>query len=144
MNKVYSEDEPFLIEGKLFSDHRGVLKYNNDFNALQVKRLYSIENMPLNSIRGWQAHKIEKRWFIATKGSFIINVIVIDNWQNPSQNLIALKFILKDEMDVLFVPAGCATSIQAISDGSKLLVMSNYQLNEVEDDFRFEINYWSI
>ena len=49
----------------------------------RIKRIYLIENINSNYIRGWKGHKIETRWF-ATKGSITINTILISDLKtNP-------------------------------------------------------------
>jgi len=134
---------PKIIKGDSHTDIRGTLFYNNDFDASEVKRIYVIENATTDIIRGWQGHKIEQRWFSAIKGSFKIGLIKIDNWENPAKNLEMLTFIVNAEkLDVLHVPQGYVSSIQSMEEGSKLLVMANYMLGEIDDEYRFEPNYF--
>lgn len=79
-----------------------------------IKRMYTIENVDADFIRGWQGHKIEQRWFSPISGSFKIKLIEPNNWENPSQNLPVLEFVLNAEsLDVLHVPPGFISSIQA-------------------------------
>ena len=40
------------------------------------------------------------------------------------------------------MPAGYASAIQAKEKGSKLLVMVNYSLGEIDDDHRFPLDYF--
>ena len=68
---------PKLILGGSHSDIRGTLTFNNDFDASQIKRIYTKENHSLDFIRGWQGHKMEQRWFSAIKGSFKIQILSI-------------------------------------------------------------------
>lgn len=139
MNKV-----PSIVEGNCFSDERGKISFNNDFNAHDVKRIYFIENHSLDFVRGWQGHKIEQRWFISVKGTFEIKVIKVDNWHNPSNNLKTLVYqINSDNSEVLHVPKGYITSIQALEANSKLMAMSDYSLGEIKDEYRFDINYFN-
>ncbi len=120
--------EPAIIKGGQFQDERGIINFNNDFNALGVKRIYTIENKSTDFIRGWQGHKIEQRWFSAIGGSFKIQLIQIDNWENPSTNLPRFEFILKSEsLDFLHIPGGYVTSIQALEENSKLLLFADYR-----------------
>ena len=136
--------KPKIITGNYKVDERGKLTYNNDFNASGIKRIYTIENESLNFSRGWQGHKIEQRWFSAILGSFKINLIQIDDWKNPSKDLPVLEFILHSEkLDFLHIPAGYVTAIQALKEQSKLLLLADYQLNEVDDEFRFPIDYFT-
>lgn len=135
---------PKLISGKNQSDTRGTLYFNNDFDASVIKRIYIIENIDVNFIRAWQGHKIEKRWFSAIRGSFKIELIKIDNWDNPSKDLERFVFILDDiNLDILHVPHGYISSIQSIEEGSRLLVMADYLFNEIEDQYRFDTDYFN-
>ena len=69
-----------LLEGKKHQDERGIITFNNDFDALSIKRIYTIENNSTDFIRGWQGHKIEKRRFACMQGSFEIAIIKIDDF----------------------------------------------------------------
>ena len=134
---------PQLIKGNSHADDRGVLQFNNDFNALGIKRIYTIQNRDTEFVRGWQGHKIEQRWFSAIQGSFKIFLIAIDDWNAPSTNLIQHEFILDaQKMDVLHVPSGYVSSIQSLEKSSKLLLMSDYLLGEVDDEYRYDSNYF--
>ncbi|PTT29603.1 sugar epimerase [Chryseobacterium sp. HMWF028] len=134
---------PAIIEGGKYEDERGNLFFNNDFDASAIKRIYFIENKSIEYIRGWAGHKTEQRWFTASQGSFIIKLVKIDHWGTPSKNLQILTFDLTAEkLDVLHMPAGYASAIQAKEKGSKLLVMVNYSLGEIDDDHRFPIDYF--
>ena len=135
---------PQVIKGNSYTDERGTLQFNNDFNALGVKRLYTIQNIDTVFVRGWQGHKVEQRWFSVVQGSFKISLIAIDDWVRPSLNLEQYHFILNSQnMDVLHVPSGYVSSIQALKSSSKLLLMSDYALGEIEDEYRFDINYFT-
>lgn len=132
-----------LLQGKAHKDDRGIITFNNEFDASQIKRIYTIENHSPDFIRGWQGHKIEQRWFACMKGSFEISVIEVDDFTNPSKNLTIQKYLLNDEvLTYLHIPAGCITAIQSKSLGSKLLVLADYGLGEIIDEYRFEINYF--
>ncbi|WP_310559547.1 WxcM-like domain-containing protein [Flavobacterium sp.] len=134
---------PTLIKGNRHDELRGTLFYNNDFEALAIKRIYVIENKSIDIIRGWRGHKIEQRWFSAIQGSFKIELIIIDDWETPSKKLQRFTFVLDStKLDVLHIPSGCVTSIQSVEEGSKLLVMADYMLGEVEDEYRFSVSYF--
>ncbi len=135
---------PTLIKGNSHQDQRGILCFNNDFDASQVKRIYTIENADIAVIRAWQGHQIEQRWFVPTQGSFLIKLIKIDDWQMPSKNLHQFEFDLSaNSFDVLHIPPGFVSFIQAKEDKSKLLVLADYALNEVQDEFRFDKDYFN-
>lgn len=132
-----------IIKGSSHTDARGTVFYNNDFDASAVKRIYVIENATTAIIRAWQGHKIEQRWFSAINGSFKIGLIKIDNWENPAKNLEMLTFTIHAAtLEVLHVPQGYVSSIQAMEVGSKLLVMADHLLGEIKDEYRYDVDYF--
>ncbi len=136
--------EPELIKGNNHLDARGKLTFNNSFSGFTIKKIYSIENADLDFVRGWQGHQIEQRFFSAFTGSFKIKLIRIDQWDNPAKNLPVLEFHLDSHnFDILHIPSGFVTSIQALEKSSKLLVFGDYQLNELQDEFRFPYDYFN-
>jgi hypothetical protein len=134
---------PKIISGGCHKDSRGSLFFNNDFDASVITRIYVIENVNADQVRAWRGHQIEERWFSAIQGSFSIELIAIDQWDNPSKNLKRVRFNLQSgTLDVLHIPAGYVSSIQAEEEGSKLLVMANYSMGELDDEYRFEVGYF--
>lgn len=135
--------EPKFIIGGCHSDQRGSLLYNNDFDASIIKRIYVIENQNTDLIRQWQGHKVEQRWFSVITGKFKIQLIKINDWENPSKDLDSSVFIIDDtKLNVLHVPQGYVSSIQSLEEKSKLLVMADYQLGEIKDEYKFEVGYF--
>ena len=133
-----------VITGGNHTDKRGTLTFNNDLDASDIKRLYTIENKSTSFIRAWQGHAIERRWFSAIKGSFEIKLIKIENWENPDKNTEVSSIILNDKnLDTLCVPNGYVSSIQALKDNSKLLAMSDYLLGEIKDEYKYDQNYFN-
>ena len=136
---------PKIIRGGSNTDSRGTLLYNNNFDASGIKRIYVIENKETTFVRGWQGHRIEQRWFSVLQGSFRIELIAIDDWDNPSKDLERFSFIVDAaKLDVLHVPSGYVSSIQSLEEGAKLLVMADYLLGEVQDEYRFDIDYFKV
>ena len=134
---------PKIIKGNSYTDHRGILNYNNLFNASAIKRMYIIENSSIKILRGWQGHKIEQRWFSAVQGSFRIKLIEINDWNTPLKSLVYQEIQLEAKtLDVLHIPQGYVTSIQSIENNSKLLVMADYAIGEIEDEYRYDLNYF--
>ncbi|MGG5510450.1 WxcM-like domain-containing protein [Myroides odoratimimus] len=132
-----------LSKGDKYSDVRGTLTYNNAFDASAIKRIYTIENASTEFIRGWQGHQIEQRWFAAMTGSFEITVIVIDDFDSPSEELKVEKYVLTStELTYLHVGAGRITAIQALEENSKLLVLADYGVGEIQDEVRYPIEYF--
>lgn len=132
-----------LLVGKKHHDERGIITYNNDFDSSKVKRIYTIENISLDFIRGWQGHKIEQRWFACMQGSFEISVIEVDDFENPSKELTISKYLLTDDvLTYLHIPSGYITAIQSKESNSKLLVLADYGVGEINDEYRFSIDYF--
>ena len=134
---------PKIIKGNSFTDIRGTIYFNNSFDTSEIKRMYIIQNSSVNIIRGWQGHKVEQRWFSAVQGEFEIHLIEVDNWETPSKDLQSIKYNLSsDKMNVLHVPPGFVSSIRSKESASKLLAMSNYGIDEIKDEYRFENDYF--
>ena len=132
---------PHIIEGDLFKDNRGKLLSCNQFDMSRVKRMYSIENINSNYIRGWKGHKIETRWFFATKGSIIINTILISYLENSHLLPVIKTFKLnEDNLNILEVPPGFATSIKQYSNGDRICVYADYRLGvSGDEDLRWDL-----
>lgn len=138
------ETKPKLIEGGVFSDDRGVLQYVNDFNLAEIKRMYFITHPLTKTVRAWQGHKIERRWFFCVKGAFKVKLVKIDNWENPSDSCQIFEYnISEDKPQILYIPNGFANGFKATEKDSKLMILSDYGLNQVkDDDYRFDSNKW--
>ena len=137
---------PIVINGGRHEDNRGKLIYFNLLDIKSVKRFYSIHIFDTETIRAWQGHKKESKWFYVTAGTFKIVLVKIDDWINPSGNLNTKEFILNINDDkVLIVPGGFATGLKALEKESKLMVFSDFTLEEsLNDNFRFDKNLWHI
>lgn len=136
--------KPYIIKGENYTDERGGLDFYNDFDMSQIKRVYFTIHKDKEVIRAWQGHKIESRWFCSVKGSFLVKLIEIDNWGNPSNELKVITYKLTSvKQEILYIPSGYVNGFKALQTDSKLMIMSNYGLNEVEnDEFRFDKNKW--
>ncbi|KRB57300.1 WxcM-like domain-containing protein [Flavobacterium sp. Root186] len=137
---------PKVIQGGNFTDHRGTISYVNDFSFQDIERFYIISNSQENPIRAWQGHKLDAKNFYCLSGSFKIHFVKIDNWDNPSKDLI-IETISVSESDskVVHIPAGYANAIESIEANSKLISFSTLPLTRTkEDDVRFPSDYWYI
>ncbi|MGK0386912.1 MAG: dTDP-4-dehydrorhamnose 3,5-epimerase-like enzyme [Patiriisocius sp.] len=136
--------DPILIKGENHQDQRGNLTFNNTFDTSSVKRLYTISNSESNPVRGWQGHQIESRWFMCMQGSFEITLIAVDDWEHPSIALKKQVFLISaTALDVLFTPPGYITKLNMLAPHSKLVVMSDYAMGEVQDEYRFDLDYFN-
>jgi dTDP-4-dehydrorhamnose 3,5-epimerase-like enzyme len=138
--------EPKLIEGNIFFDKRGEVAFVNDFDFSDIKRFYTVTNSMDNKIRAWQGHKLDAKNFYCVLGSFKIHYVKIDNWENPSPDLVVQTVILEaTKSAVLHVPPGYANAIESLESNSKLLSFSTIELDQVsQDDVRFEPQTWKI
>lgn len=135
---------PELIDAGRHVDERGALTFFNGLSLEAVKRFYVIEAFNTETIRAWQGHKKERKWFHVTEGAFKVVLVKPDSWDEPSQDLRYEEFMLDHKKaQVLAVPSGYATGFKALDKKSKLLVFSDFSLEEsMEDDFRFDKNLW--
>lgn len=134
-----------LITGGKHFDDRGVIEFFNDFDLKSIRRFYTITPADVSTVRAWQGHKVEAKWFHVVSGEFLIRLVKPDNWDAPSLDLPYSEFILSAEnSEVLHIPAGYCNGFRALKPNSSLLVFSDVGLGESEgDDFRFSSDYWS-
>lgn len=132
------------IKGGNFSDERGGLHFFNEFDMSPIVRMYEILPADTTIIRAWQAHKKEMKWFYCSQGAFIIHLVELDNFEHPDAHLVPQKIILDANKPlILEISGGYATGIKAIRPHSKLMVYSNFGVQETkEDDYRFDKAYW--
>jgi len=136
---------PKIISGGNYTDERGQLEFYNEFDMSPIKRVYFTTHFDTNVTRAWQGHTIESRWFNCVKGSFIVKLVEIDDWENPSDNLKVYEYELSaDKQEILYIPNGFANGFKALEVNAKLMIMSNYGFNEIKNDqIRFDQNKWT-
>lgn len=136
--------KPRLIEGGIFADERGEVRFINEFNFSEITRFYQIKQSSTDVVRAWQGHKVEQKWFYCIAGSFRINLIGVDDWINPSEQLLPISFELNSRIPmVLHVPGGYANGFKALEENSIFLIYSDKTLEEAKnDEYRFPVNYW--
>jgi len=132
------------IKGGIAKDERGQIRFVNAFDMSAVKRFYIIRNSDVELIRGWRGHRVEQRWFYVLSGSFEINIVKIDNWDNPARNLTVDKIIVKaEDLQVLHMKAGYATAIRATEPDAELLVFGDYGIEYApQDDYTWEMDFF--
>ena len=133
-----------IIAGDLHADHRGIIRFVNDFQFQGIKRFYTITHPETEIIRAWQGHKRETKYFYVTKGSFLINWIKIDNWEQPSTKLEIKRHILTDkESEILKILPGHVNGFKALEPDSTIMIFSDMTLEESKsDDYRFPSDFW--
>jgi dTDP-4-dehydrorhamnose 3,5-epimerase-like enzyme len=134
-----------LIKGNRFSDERGTISFVNDFDLRLIRRFYTIVPNDTNTIRAWQGHKLEQKWFFCTKGAFSLNLVQPNNWDAPTGQELVQHFTLTDQIpSVLHITGGFVTGIKANEAGSILTVFSDVDLAlSKADDYRFRPETWA-
>ena len=134
-----------IIEGSDFSDDRGEMKFFNTFDMKEIVRFYEISPASMDVIRGWQGHLKEKKWFYCHTGSFVIQVVPLGNDPESEINKSHPKRLeLNADIPlILEVGPGMATAFKSNEENSKLMVFSNFTLEEsINDDHRFALGTW--
>lgn len=134
----------FLIEGGIYTDHRGILQFVNEKNPGSYRRFYLITHPDSVVIRAWQGHMIEEKAFYVISGSFTIAVITPSDFLSPTEDEVPAFFALTAEnRKLLRVPGGSYTGIKANSNNATLLVLSGLDIeNSKNDDYRQPANKW--
>ena len=90
--------KPNIIKGNIYEDRLGKIRHTNDFKLKNVCRFYTIEHIDTKSIRAWQGHQVEAKYFVPIRGSFVVAWVKIDNFNNPSTELKAEHNILPNSI----------------------------------------------
>lgn len=119
-----------LIKGNLHTDDRGTVRFVNDFDMTQVKRMYCIEPK-IGIIRAWQGHKKETKWFYVAKGDFLVKTIEMNTHAKT-------EYLMSDaQSEILEIPGGHYNGFEALREDSVLMVFSDMPLEEsLKDDWR--------
>ena len=139
-------DGPWIIEGGRHVDNRGSLAFFNEFAFSGVERFYIIRPERPETVRGWNGHQREQKWFTAVEGSIAVAVVRPDGWQFPDGHAPVSRFVLSaTKPQILAVPPGHATAIVGISPQSALLVFSTGTIDQApSDNYRFPPDFWRI
>ncbi len=135
--------DPLFIPGGTHVDGRGSISFVNNFKLDEVTRLYHIENKDINVVRAWQGHQLEQKWFYVVEGEFKIVLLKLDDWIEESKLTERFEYSIKAFEGVLHVPGGYVNGFKALSPNSKMMVFSNFTVEEsVNDDYRFNNKEW--
>jgi dTDP-4-dehydrorhamnose 3,5-epimerase len=137
-------EKPTIIQGGIFSDERGTMRFVNDFRFDDVKRFYFIKHADTSVVRAWQGHQFEKKYFYPISGSFVVAWVKIDDFENPSEDLIPEYHILSAQnSEILSVPKGYANGLKALEPNSEIMIFSDMDLEEsVNEKIRFPAEKW--
>jgi len=133
-----------FITGDVFTDQRGSISFVNGFDMEIIKRFYMVEPAHCDIVRAWQGHQNEQKWFYVVQGSFKIVGVKIDDWNDPSSNLDVHEYNLNQHSPgILHMPGGFANGFKANEPGSKLMIFSNFTLQQsASDEYRFNQSKW--
>jgi dTDP-4-dehydrorhamnose 3,5-epimerase len=95
-------------------------------------------------IRAWQGHRNERKWFYVVSGKFKVAAVEVDDWENPSADLVCYEFDLSaDKPAILQIPAGYANGFKALEPNSKVMIFSDFSLSDsIGDERRFDHHKW--
>lgn len=133
-----------VLTGGIFRDERGELVFMNEYNLAGASRYYIIKHDNTDVIRGWHGHQFEGKWFQCLKGAFNLAFVKVDNWEDPSPQLVPEKFHLTEtKSELICLPEGYANCIRATEPDSMLLVFSGKELPEAAlDSWRWPAQMW--
>ena len=139
---IDSIGSPTFIEGSFFSDTRGRIDFVNDFVVNDFVRVYRITHDDPSVIRAWQGHRIEVKAFWVVKGSFVINAVKVDDFDNINKEIKPEAFKLEaNKSKILVIPGGYANGFRALEEGSTMVVFSNLGLGDsAKDMVRIDLN----
>ncbi|MDD2565103.1 MAG: dTDP-4-dehydrorhamnose 3,5-epimerase family protein [Salinivirgaceae bacterium] len=135
-----------IIDGGSFIDNRGRIRFANEFDMKSIRRFYTIDIPDTSIIRAWQGHKKETKYFFVQRGSFLVGVVQIDNWESPSEKLMVETITLSEtESRILVIEGGYANGFKALEANSSVTIFSDMTIAESKnDDFRFPPEYWRL
>ncbi len=136
--------EPKIIQGGTFTDHRGTMRFVNDFKFGEVVRFYFIKHPDTKFVRAWQGHQFEQKWFYPISGSFAVAWVKIDDFHNPSKDLIPeFHIISSNKSELIHIPKGYANGIKALEPNSELMIFSDMELEKsVKEKIRYNPDLW--
>ena len=139
-----ADEKVTLIQGEVFTDHRGRITSLNAFRFPGVERVYFIHHSNADVVRGWHGHQFERKWFYCVKGSFRMGFVRPDNWEHPSADLEPEFFELDEHnSQIICVPPGYANCLKADQPGSMLMVLSGATYPEcLADSWRYPTSMW--
>lgn len=135
---------PKIIKGGNFVDERGAMSFVNDFDLSAAKRFYTITHNSIETVRAWQGHEFEQKYFFPLQGRFLIAWVKIDNFSNPSEKL-PVNYVILDATDtaLLYIPDGFANGLKALTNEAQIGVFSDFNLEKsVMEKHRYDPQRW--
>jgi dTDP-4-dehydrorhamnose 3,5-epimerase-like enzyme len=132
---------PTIIQGDSHTDSRGTIAFVNDFSLEGVKRFYMLHHSETSSIRAWQGHPVEAKYYFPIKGIWVIAWVKM-NFAIEEKNWKAEYVILNaEESKMLYIPPGYANGFKALQQDSYLVGFS-VKGKEEESLLRWNPDRW--
>ena len=140
---VLGSMEPIFFESNSSSDERGTVSFTNDLNLQKAVRTYKVENSQLKTVRAWHGHKVEEKWVNVEQGEFLVCVVKVDDFTSPSKNSEIQTYKMSPKDGFLYIPPNFANGAMNLTEDNAIRYYSSLTLEEsLNDDFRFESDYW--
>ena len=133
--------ETKILNGGVFADDRGKLRFVNDFDFSNVKRFYQVENHRQGFIRAWHGHVHEGKYVYVPSGTALIGIVPIDD-----DSATPKKVVLSSENpQVLWIPPNHANGFMNLESDTIVMFFSTSTIEESRgDDIRFKWDKWNI
>ena len=140
---VLSSMDPIFFESNNSSDERGTVSFTNDLNLQKAIRTYKVENRLLKTVRAWHGHKVEEKWVNVEQGEFLVCVVKVDDFTSPSKDSEIQTYKMSPKDGFLYIPPNFANGAMNLTEDNAIRYYSSSTLEEsLNDDFRFESDYW--
>lgn len=138
-----------IMYGSSNTNETGSIFYNNnfDFSVFNIKRFYMIDLFKRGVLRGWHGHKYESKYCMCLNGIVKVGMVKIDDFENPSENLVPEWYILKEgDKEILYIPDGYANGLIKMNGNSKdckiLFFSDKIYFDSKDDDYRYDSKMW--
>ena len=133
-----------IFNSEIYEDERGKIISNNNLNYSSIKRVYMINHSSTTTIRAWQGHFQETKFFRCIKGEFLVawkyigfDIYYIDD--SEADYII----ITENCNSVIKIPKGYANGLKALKNDSSIMVFSDFCLEtSISEKIRFNKNMW--
>lgn len=134
----------YVLNGGVFKDKRGNLKFINGLDLRKVKRFYEIENSGKEPIRAFHGHMIEEKFVYPLSGKSLLCFVKLSSKINPSKKSKVFRVILsEDKPQLIHIPKGHANGFKSLTKKARLMFFSTLTLEKsIKDDYRIPYDYW--
>lgn len=124
---------PDVVDIPIYTDDRGYVYCARDCMDLdEIKRTYIVENFNKGMVRAWHGHKAARTFMHVLSGSVKLAAMKMDDESNVFTAVLTGR-----KPQLFYVPAGYYNGAMSLTDGTKILVYSTLNFNDVKkDDFR--------